>query len=30
MLDSSPQQFSAKAKCVKGSKKFKQTFAENT
>lgn len=30
VLDSSPQQFSAKAKCVKGSKKFKQTFAENT
>ncbi len=30
ILDSSPQQFNAKAKCVKGSKKFKQTFAENT
>ena len=30
ILDSSPQQFSAKAKCVKGSKQFKQTFAENT
>lgn len=30
ILDESPQQFSAKAKCVKGSKKFKQTFAENT
>ena len=30
VLDSSPQQFSAKAKCEKGSKKFKQTFAENT
>jgi len=30
ILDSSPQQFSAKATCKKGSKKFKQTFAENT
>jgi hypothetical protein len=30
VLDSSPQQFSAKATCKKGSKKFKQTFAENT
>ena len=26
----SEHQFSAKAKCTKGSKKFKQTFAENT
>jgi hypothetical protein len=30
VLDSSPAQFSAKAKCKKGSKLFKQTFAENT
>ena len=30
ILDESPQQFSAKATCTKGSKKFKQTFAENT
>ena len=30
ILDSSPAQFSAKAKCEKGSKVFKQTFAENT
>ena len=30
ILDQSPAQFSAKAKCVKGSKAFKQTFAENT
>jgi hypothetical protein len=30
ILDESPAQLSAKAKCVKGSKKFKQTFAENT
>ena len=30
VLDSSPQQFNAKATCTKGSKKFKQTFAENT
>ena len=30
VLDSSPQQFNAKATCKKGSKKFKQTFAENT
>jgi hypothetical protein len=30
ILDSSPAQFSAKAKCEKGSKAFKQTFAENT
>ena len=30
VLDSSPQQFSAKATCKKASKKFKQTFAENT
>jgi hypothetical protein len=29
-LDESPQQLSAKATCKKGSKKFKQTFAENT
>ena len=30
ILDESPAQLNAKAKCVKGSKKFKQTFAENT
>jgi hypothetical protein len=30
ILDESPAQLSAKAKCEKGSKKFKQTFAENT
>ena len=30
ILDEAPSQFSAKAKCTKGSKVFKQTFAENT
>lgn len=30
ILDEAPTQFSAKAKCSKGSKKFKQTFGENT
>jgi hypothetical protein len=30
ILDESPAQLSAKATCKKGSKKFKQTFAENT
>lgn len=30
ILDESPSQLSAKAKCEKGSKRFKQTFGENT
>jgi hypothetical protein len=30
ILDEAPTQFSAKATCKKGSKKFKQTFGENT
>ena len=30
VLDEAPTQFSAKATCRKGSKKFKQTFGENT
>jgi hypothetical protein len=30
VLDEAPTQFSAKASCKKGSKKFKQTFGENT
>ena len=30
ILDQAPTQFSAKAKCEKGSKVFKQTFGENT
>jgi hypothetical protein len=30
ILDQAPTQFSAKATCKKGSKKFKQTFGENT
>lgn len=30
ILDEAPTQFSAKASCKKGSKKFKQTFGENT
>jgi hypothetical protein len=30
ILDEAPTQFSAKAKCEKGSKSFKQTFGENT
>ncbi len=30
ILDEAPTQFSAKATCRKGSKKFKQTFGENT
>jgi hypothetical protein len=30
VLDEAPTQFSAKATCKKGSKKFKQTFGENT
>lgn len=30
VLDEAPTQFSAKAKCEKGSKTFKQTFGENT
>lgn len=30
ILDEAPTQFSAKATCKKGAKKFKQTFGENT